>query len=714
MPNSRELPKSIPARPTILERLWEHTPDGIFLVDEDGRFIDVNQSGCESIGYTRDEVLALGVWNMDPSWDQQRWRRFCAETRPGEIRTLDVLHTRKDGSTLPIEVRLCLLDLGGRRVALGIARDLTDRRQAEELLRASEERFRLLLENAGDGVVVLDPEGRVRDVNQRICNYLRYSREELLGLRVWDFVVGMTREGFRDLFDNVKRLSPMTREGLHRRKDGTIYPTEVRICTLEFEGAWWMLALVRDVTERRRMEEQLRDSERRLARTLDSAMDAILVFDDQRRVSYLNPAAEKVFACAACDKVGESLDGLLTAPLTSVIQTYLSAGSGPDKKISLWAPDGMRARRKNGEEFPIDFTISSFELSSVRLHTMILRDVNDRAQAEAALHKLGLEKAYLQQELTTQYNVHNMVGTSGVVQEVFRSVEHVAPTDSTVLLTGETGTGKELIARAIHEASRRRDRVLVKVNCAALPAGLIESELFGHEKGAFTGAVSRRAGRFETADGGTLLLDEIAELPLEMQAKLLRVLQEGEFERVGSTQTIRVDVRMIAATNRDLEDAVARGTFRSDLFYRVNVFPIHLPPLRDRQEDIPPLVSHFVLAFSKKLGRHIVEVPPGVLKALCAYSWPGNVRELENVIERAVILSSGPELELGRWFAPVVRTPATRDSQRLDQREREHIVAVLERTGWQVSGDRGAAEILGLKPTTLESRMKKLGIARPI
>jgi PAS domain S-box-containing protein len=519
---------------------------------------------------------------MDPGWHSERWRQFLAGLLPGQMRTLEVSHTRKDGSSFPTEVCLTLFELDGAQVVLGIVRDITVRREVEERLRASEERFRGLLENAGDGIVILDAEGQVRDVNQRICSYLGYSREEMLGLGAWDFVVGLTRNGFRDFFDHVNQMSPITRDGAHRRKDGTIYPTEVRICTLEFEGRWWMLALVRDVTERKRMEQQLREGEERLARTLDSAMDAILVFDDQRRLSFLNPAAQKIFDCSACDLVGESLDSVLSDPLIAVIESYLRTSDKPNEHGSFWAPEGMRARRRNGDEFPAEFTISSFELSGKRLHTMILRDVNQRAEAEAALRKLSLEKAYLQQELTRQYNVHNIVGSSGALQDVFRSVEQVASTDSTVLLTGQTGTGKELIARAIHDASQRRDQVLVTVNCAALPAGLIESELFGHEKGAFTGALSRRIGRFETADHGTLFLDEIGDLPFDMQAKLLRVLQEREIERVGGVGPIRVDVRVIAATNRNLEDAVAQRAFRSDLFYRLNVFPIHLPPLRDR------------------------------------------------------------------------------------------------------------------------------------
>jgi transcriptional regulator with GAF, ATPase, and Fis domain len=306
-----------------------------------------------------------------------------------------------------------------------------------------------------------------------------------------------------------------------------------------------------------------------------------------------------------------------------------------------------------------------------------------------------------------------MVGESEAVRAILQSAEQVARTDSTVLVTGETGTGKELVAHAIHSRSDRRNAILVKVNCAALPAGLIESELFGHEKGAFTGALSRKIGRFEMADGGTIFLDEIGDLPLELQAKLLRVLQEGEFERVGGTTTLRTNARVIAATNHDLATAVDEQRFRDDLYYRLNVFPIHIPPLRRRTEDIPLLAHHFALQFATRMGRRIESIPAKTMDALMRYRWPGNVRELQNVIERAVIISQGSSLELGEWPPRGPRSDDTPTEQTLEEVERKHILATLDHTNWRVSGAGGAAGILGLKPSTLESRMKKLGITRP-
>jgi formate hydrogenlyase transcriptional activator len=323
--------------------------------------------------------------------------------------------------------------------------------------------------------------------------------------------------------------------------------------------------------------------------------------------------------------------------------------------------------------------------------------------------RLAAEKVYLEEEIRTDYNFEEIIGQSPALKRALHQVETVAPTDSTVLVLGETGTGKELIARAIHDLSRRRERTLVKVNCAAIPTGLLESELFGHERGAFTGAIAQRIGRFELANGGTLFLDEVGNLPADLQPKLLRVLQEEEFERVGGTRTLRVDVRVVAATNSDLQERVAAGTFRSDLYYRLNVFPITLPSLRERPHDIPDLVRHCVQRFARRLNKRIERIPSEAMAALCAYDWPGNVRELENAIERAVILTSGPVLQVPvSDFRRRDASPPT--GQTLDATQREAILRALRETDGVLGGPRGAAVRLGLKRTTLQSRMRKLGI----
>ncbi|MGD8290857.1 MAG: sigma 54-interacting transcriptional regulator [Desulfobacterales bacterium] len=352
-----------------------------------------------------------------------------------------------------------------------------------------------------------------------------------------------------------------------------------------------------------------------------------------------------------------------------------------------------------------------------------IQDITDRKQGELNLQaalseikelkeKLEVERAYLQEEIKLEYNYENIIGQSDGLNYVLFKVEQIAPSDTTVLVLGETGTGKELVARAIHGLSHRKDRTLVKVNCATLPSNLIESELFGHEKGAFTGAHVRQLGRFEVANGATLFLDEIGELPLELQPKLLRVIQDGEFERLGSSVTIKVDARVIAATNRNLEEEVRKGRFREDLWYRLSVFPITVPPLRDRMEDIALLVEFFVGKIAKRLGKSIVSIPASIMKTLQDYPWPGNVRELENVLERAVINSSGPKLRLVDELTKPHKDLTTKQKSLADV-ERDHIVRVLDQTNWKVSGKNGAAEVLGLNRSTLRARIRKLGIHKP-
>jgi len=375
----------------------------------------------------------------------------------------------------------------------------------------------------------------------------------------------------------------------------------------------------------------------------------------------------------------------------------------------------LELRRKNdGQPVWIQWW-SRPEANGRYTRTMFL-DITERVLMEQEQARLKAQNLYLQEEIKSVHNFDEIVGRSAALVAVLAKVDRVARTEATVLITGESGTGKELIARAIHSRSRRSEKPLIKVNCAALPTGLIESELFGHEKGAFSGALSRRLGRFELANGGTIFLDEVGEMPADAQVKLLRVIQEHEFERIGGNETIRTDVRLIAATNRDLLRAVQEGAFREDLFYRLNVFPVQLPPLRERSGDIPLLVRFFVEKYAVQVDRHVETIAPETLERLCAYRWPGNVRELQNLVERALILATDSELriepELLGGAPSLVEPPHNASPKDLQTLQREHILAALDRSGWVIEGERGAARQLGLHPNTLRSRIKKLGLKR--
>lgn len=460
--------------------------------------------------------------------------------------------------------------------------------------------------------------------------------------------------------------------------------------------------------------------------TLESVRDAIFWITRDGKIHHVNQSA--------CERYGYSYEEMIgmhilklnrqfnQVQMEGVFDTIKQEGGKIFESIHY---------TKSGKGIPVEIATNFIEHEGNEFTCSIVRDITERKRKEAALRgalmeirglkeKLEAENNYLQEEIKLENNYDEIISQSDRFRQVLFQVEQVANTDSTVLVTGESGTGKELVSRVLHRLSKRSNQAMIKVNCAALPANLIESELFGHEKGAFTGAISNKIGRFELANKGTLFLDELGEMPIELQAKLLRAIQEGEIERLGGKGVIKVDVRLIAATNRNLEEEVRKGNFRSDLYYRLNVFPIHLPPLRERQEDIPLLVHHFCKKHAPRIGKPITNIPQKLIQQLQAYPFPGNIRELENIIERAIIVSKEGTLALGNWL-PQIKNFPSRESYPmeeeptllpLDEVQRNHIIKVLKHTAWKVSGKGGAAEILDMRPTTLESRMKKLGIKR--
>jgi len=476
--------------------------------------------------------------------------------------------------------------------------------------------------------------------------------------------------------------------------------------------------------QRLQAEAATREREQKLRRLVDSAMDAIIELDEQFRVTRINPAAETVFQCQPIDLIGKEFSHSLAKNDQEKLRVLShDLKTKPKGQQSLWIPGGLKALRTDGTEFPAEATFSQYQMEGKIFYTLILRNVNERLEAEQKIRSLTIETEFLKEELHELQHFGEILGNSPALIHVLRDIQQVADTEATVLITGETGTGKEVMARAIHANSRRRDHPFIKVNCAAIPASLIESEFFGHEHGAFTGATKKREGRFSLADEGTIFLDEIGELPLDLQGKLLRVLQEGEFEPVGSSHTTKVNVRVLAATNRDLQKEAQNGRFREDLYYRLNVFPIHLPPLRERGEDVILLANTFVQHFSQRMGRTVTPLSPDALRRLIEYPWPGNVRELQNVIERAVITTKNGPLNLDRALpdedklpSPNQRStqepPTIRTIQEIQDLERQNILLALEQSSWKVSGEKGAAQLLGINASTLASRMKSLGISR--
>lgn len=473
--------------------------------------------------------------------------------------------------------------------------------------------------------------------------------------------------------------------------------------------------------QRLRAESELREREEKLRRLVDSAMDAIIELDADFNIMRINLAAEKLFVCKTEVAAGENFLKFLSVDscrkLTSLAHELQSR---PEGEQYLWIPGNLEGLQANKENFPAEASLSRFELRGRTYFTLILRNVNDRIEAERKIQSLSEEAEHLREEIEKLQDLGEVIGKSNELLRTMRDVQQVAGTDSTVLILGETGTGKELIARAIHSGSTRREKSLIKVNCAAIPASLMESEFFGYEAGAFTGATKRREGRFELADHATIFLDEIGELPLDLQAKLLRVLQEGEFEPVGSSRTKKIDVRVIVATNRDLQDLIRKGKFREDLYYRIHVFPITVPPLRDRGDDIILLAQSFAEKFAQKMGRKLKPLNSAAIMRLKSYHWPGNIRELQNVIERSVITSTDGTLNLDRALPEPIRNaanppPATKvlTAGDLKVMEKENFLRALELTGWRITGKDGAAQMLQLKPSTFTSRMKALGIQRP-
>ena len=616
-------------------------------------------------------------------------------------------------------------------------------------------------------VLWLSAGGRIIRFNQALATTLGYEPDTLQSLTLFDLDEQLTKKVWKAHWASLLKQKSLSIESQLDTSGGRSIPVELSFTLIESGSFNCCCVLIKDISKQKefatKLEEanlllemivkersesskmtvealkarqlafqELQKLERRNQLILNSVGEGIYGLDNQGHTTFANETAVKMIGWELEDLIGKSQHAILhhskaDGTVYEVVDCPIYAAIHDGK---IHTVDDEVFWRKDGSSFPVEYVSTPIKDENGELvgAVVVFKDITQRKEAERALKETNanLQKAlaeveqlktqfeaenkYLQQEIKLTHNFEEIISQSKKFKKTLEQVEQVASTDATVLIMGESGTGKELIARAVHNLSERKNRVLVKVNCAALPTNLIESELFGHERGAFTGALNKRIGRFELADGGTIFLDEIGELPIDLQSKLLRVLQEGEFERLGSARTVKVNVRVIAATNRDLPEEIGKGNFREDLYYRLNVFPIFVPPLRERREDVPLLAHHFLSKFGTRFGKKIGTVTKKAMDELMSYTWAGNVRELENVIERAVIISKGDKLELGNSLPKKSGVSKKQKITTLEEMERAHILKTLELTTWRVSGEKGAAKLLGLNRTTLEARMKKLNI----
>lgn len=680
---------------------------GVMFLDREANVLFVNRHFAQGLGYGKGDFQPKTFFQVNPHFNLMAWKKLWEELlEVGQV-TVETEHITADGDTVPAKLRGVLLEVEGEKYCQAIVEgNLTE--SQEDLYLA-----RFCLDNVNEMITWVSPEGRIFYANKAVREVLGYTAEELDGMKLADMEPGLTEDAWRKEWETVKQEGYLTREASRRSKNGDEFPVELSLHYMNYNGKEYKMAFVRDIRKRKALEEDIQLS----FATIKTAPNMVIWLTEEANFRFFNDTFVQMTGYSV-----EDIEQMTILDFFPDFDLKKFKRRWEDLRTGRSVPIELNMVCKNGEQILVESNAQLINLKGKEFVSNILRDITkQRAQElelkqqvkeiEALQIKLAKENILLKEEIQVEQGFTNIISRSPSYKPILRQIGQVAGTSATVLILGETGTGKELLAKAIHSLSTRSEQTMVKINCGALPENLIESELFGHEKGAFTGAFNRKAGRFELAHRGTIFLDEIGELPLDLQAKLLRVLQEGEFERLGGTETTKVDVRVIAATNRNLEEMVEKGKFREDLFYRLNVFPIVNIPLRDRKEDIKPLVRHFIDKYNQKLGRNIEEIPESVVNELEAYEFPGNVRELENLIERAVILSLGKKLVANFQFK-TAKSGKKIAFKTMEDLQRDHILEALRRTKGKVTGPGGAAEILGMNDKTLYSRMTKYEIGR--
>lgn len=719
---STSLPGKIGLAENVFEGLFRFSPDAVVITDRSGCILQANEQTERLFGYARGELVGQTVEVLIP----ERFRSAHPSNRAryvGEPHTrpmgagLELYGRRKDGAEFPVDIMLSTVETPNGSVILSVIRDISLRKRAEKALQESEQRYRLHVENVRDyAIFMLDAEGKISTWNLGAQRLKGYAPEEIIGRHLSQFYTKEDVESGKvdralKTADTAGRFED---EGWRLRKDGSRFWASVTITALRDHNGKLLgfSKITRDLTDRKRAEEALSRSEAQLRAIFEHSPDAIIGTDPQGKILEVNQQVEKFFGYDRAELIGKPVEILVPERFRNKHPQYRDDYHHSARTRPMGIGLELSGLRKDGTEFPVDIMLSPVDTPEGKMVLSVIRDLSEKKRAQEELDRREREKRYLEEELYTEHRFEDIIGESPALKKVLKQVETVAATDVTVLILGETGTGKDLIARAIHQLSSRADHSLVKLNCAAIPTGLLESELFGHEKGSFTGAIAQKIGRLELAHQGSFFLDEVGELPLELQPKILRALQEKEFERVGGTRTIPVDVRLIAATNRDLGQMVKDRQFRGDLYYRLRVFPIELPPLRERREDIPLLVRYFVSKHARSMDRRIETIPDDVMRTLVRWEWPGNIRELENFVERSVILTKGSTLRAPVSELEMPLEPADDGNKSLESAERDHILRILRESKGVIAGPNGAAARLGVKRTTLNSKLKKLGIER--